>query len=263
LITVKTRPSLITVNTPPECDNVFPFERWFVCVRPLHLDYLSAMNDALFKCFEPFTSEEDKLAVLDRCTLRFVYTQPFSGDVRMKQSTIIEEEAGAILPLLVLQYGLMLNLAPENSNASDWRPFIPYFQGAADATDSLIAWIKDNCEASQDSRNTVSLRQIIDKYDGEITWEELEKRLLAALAAINAEQGTSYSYDAGKTFYRCLFCDWHLDKNKHTATAEVYCCPAQEQHKGKPLKERTVLYDSTHTSEGKPRKFATLPKKVR
>ena len=73
---------------------------------------------------------------------------------------------------------------------------------------------------------------------------------------------TQYKYDAGTTFYRCLFCDWHLDKNKYTAAAEVYCCPAQEEHASQPLKERTKLYDSG-TSAGKPKKFKTLPKKVR
>ena len=101
----------------------------------------------------------------------------------------------------------------------------------------------------------------MDLYDGEITWEELEKRLPAVLQAINEEQGTQYKYDPGKTFYRCLSCNWHLDKNKYTANAEVYCCGEQMEMASQPLKERTVLYDSG-TSKGNPHKFATLPQKV-
>ena len=51
----------------------------------------------------------------------------------------------------------------------------------------------------------------------------------------------------------------HLDKNKYSTSAEVYCCDAQEYATflATPLKERTVLY------AGKPRKFKTLPKQVR
>ena len=39
--------------------------------------------------------------MLDRCTLQFTYTQSFSGDVRMKQQDIIDQEAGVILVVLV------------------------------------------------------------------------------------------------------------------------------------------------------------------
>ena len=102
----------------------------------------------------------------------------------------------------------------------------------------------------------------MELYDGDITWEELENRLPAVLKAINEEQGTKYKYDPGLIFYRCLFCNWDLNKHKYTANAEVDCCEEQMNMRSAGLKERAVLYDGNHTSAGKPKKFSTLPQKV-
>ena len=64
---------------------------------------------------------------------------------------------------------------------------------------------------------------------------------------------TSYKYDKGETFYVCKFCNYHLGKNRHSATAEVYCCEEYEDAHGQDgfqLKDGCICYDRG-ASEGK------------
>ena len=84
------------------------------------------------------------------------------------------------------------------------------------------------------------------------------------LATVNAEHMTSYKYDKGETFYVCKFCNYHLGKNRHSTTADVYCCEEYEDAHGQDgfqLKDGCICYDRG-ASEGKPKKFKTLPKKT-
>ena len=106
----------------------------------------------------------------------------------------------------------------------------------------------------------------IAKYPGDITWQELEARLLDILDSINAAKHTSFSYFVGENFYFCDDCMCHVEKNKYTAAAEVFCCGVFEdvrEQSGFQLNNGCVLYDAHHASRGKPKKFKTLPKKTK
>ena len=65
------------------------------------------------------------------------YTKAFAGDQRSKLADVIKEEAGAILVIIIQRYREMLEMAPENSILADWRPFMPFLQQQAAASDPL------------------------------------------------------------------------------------------------------------------------------
>ena len=121
---------------------------------------------------------------------------------------IIEKEAGAILPLIVLSYQQMVQYAPKNSEFKDWIEFIPYFQKQVTIDDPLKKFLEDECDYSPRERQTegsyiyktITLRQLQQKYPNDITWQELEQRLPGVLSEINREKMFSYSYDKG-TYY--------------------------------------------------------------
>jgi hypothetical protein len=221
--------------------------------------------------FGPFQNDEDEQAVKDRI-LSIHYTKKFQGEERKKIAGVIADEAGAILILIIARYLEMINEAPLNSILPDWRAFIPYLQEQENAADPLKTFIEGNVDYSprerqQDgtySESCITLRSLLAKMGGDETWQTLESRLPGVLASINADAQTSFKYDKGETFYACKFCSYDVNKNKHTAAAEVFCCSEYEdEHKkeGFELKHGCICYDSG-ASAGKPRKYRTLPKKT-
>ena len=232
---------------------------------------VSTSNDELYKVFGPFQNDADEQAVKDRI-LSVPYTQAFDGDERTKLADVIKDEAGAILILAVKRYIEMINKAPVNSILSDWRRFMPFLQHQQAATDPLKAFIERKVEYKPRERqvdknyieHTISLRNFMTEFGGDITWQEMEKRLPQVLDAINTEQFTSLKYDKGETFYACKFCHYHLAKNRHTSTAEVFCCEEFEDAHGQDgfqLKDGCICYEGG-ASKGKPKKFKTLPVKT-
>ena len=104
----------------------------------------------------------------------------------------------------------------------------------------------------------------VDGFDC-VTWQEMEKRLPDVLASISTDQPTSFKYDKGETFYACKFCNYDISKNKHTAAAEIFCCGEYEDahgHDGFELKDGCICYGAGSASEGRPKKFKTMPKKT-
>ena len=101
----------------------------------------------------------------------------------------------------------------------------------------------------------------VDGFDC-VTWQEMEKRLPDVLASISTDQPTSFKYDKGETFYACQFCNYDINKNKRTATAEIFCCGQYEDaysEDGFQLKNGCIcyMYDGG-ASDGKPKKYKTV-----
>ena len=242
---------------------------------------VSTSNDELYKVFGPFSNEADEQAVKDRI-LSVHYTKEFEGDERVKLADVIKKEAGAILVLIVHSYKEMISKAPLNSTLADWD-FMPFLQEQAAAADPLREFILKNIEYKPRERqpdrtyqeSTISLRALMgwdgthgmggcDGFD-EMTSQEMDKRLPGVLASINTEHQYSFKYDKGETFYACESCKYDINKNKHTAAAAIFCCGQYEDAHGQDrfqLKDGCICYGAGSASEGKPKKFKTMPKKT-